>query len=111
MSIIKLLLKEIEQEAQITRKMLKIVPEDKYDWKPHQKSMSIRQLTTHIAELPAWISLALTTGGLDFATAPYEPEHISNNAELSSLFERSYAEGRSQLESTSDDKLGEPWIL
>jgi hypothetical protein len=41
MSIIKKLLKEIEQEAQTTRKMLSIVPNDKYDWRPHPKSMSM----------------------------------------------------------------------
>jgi uncharacterized damage-inducible protein DinB len=68
MSLIQLFLRELEMESNTTRKMLQRVPDDKYDWKPHEKSMSIRSLTTHIAELPTGISMALTTEGLDFAT-------------------------------------------
>lgn len=53
MEIIPLLLKEMDAEAQITRKMLQRVPNDKWDWKPHEKSMSMQQLTVHLAELPS----------------------------------------------------------
>jgi len=52
MEIIPMLLKEMEEEAQTTRKMLERVPNDKFDWRPHPKSMNIRSLATHIAELP-----------------------------------------------------------
>ena len=82
MTIIEILLKEIEQEAQTTRKFLKLVPEDKFDWRPHPKSMNLQQLTTHIAELPAWVTMAITTDGLDFAAVPYEPSTIDNTADL-----------------------------
>lgn len=51
MATIQTFLHELESEAQTTRKMLERVPNDKYDWKPHEKSMTIRQLATHIAEL------------------------------------------------------------
>ena len=61
MTIIELLLRELEQEAITTRKMLSVVPDDKFDWKPHEKSMNIRSLTTHIAELPLWITMTFTT--------------------------------------------------
>ncbi|HKZ66786.1 MAG TPA: DinB family protein [Chitinophagaceae bacterium] len=59
MSIIQMLLKEMDREAQTTRKMLACVPNDKYDSQPHEKSMTIRRLATHIAELPSWVSMAL----------------------------------------------------
>jgi uncharacterized damage-inducible protein DinB len=111
MSIIKKLLKEIEQEAQTTRKMLSIVPNDKYDWRPHPKSMSLMQLTNHIAELPAWISMAITTDGLDFAANPYEETKVSNTAELLEVFENTYADGRAHLESTTEEELEKPWVL
>ncbi len=48
-----MLLKEMEQEAQTTRKMFERIPEDKYDWKPHEKSMTIQRLANHISESPA----------------------------------------------------------
>lgn len=111
MSIIEILLKEIEQEAQITRKMLSIVPDDKYDWKPHPKSMSIKQLATHIAELPGWIAMAITTDGLDFAANPYNPEDINNTIDLLALFEKNYTDGRAQLQATNEDVLQQPWVL
>ncbi len=76
MQIIPLILKEFEQEAKTTHKMLELVPADKFDWKPHEKSMTMKQLTTHIAELPGWITMGLTTTELDFAAGDYEPTHL-----------------------------------
>lgn len=111
MQIIPMLLKEMEQEAKTTRKMLACVPDDKYDWKPHPKSMSIRQLTSHIAELPGWVGMTLTTTELDFATTPYTPHPINNTAELLEYFEQVLAEGKAQLEKATEDQLNEMWTL
>lgn len=101
----------MEQEAQTTRKILERVPDDKYDWKPHPKSMTIRQLTTHIAELPGWVTMVLTTHELDFATMPYDPEIINNTRELIGLYERSLDDGKTHLAQASEDQLLEPWTL
>lgn len=111
MQIIPLLQKELEQEAATTRKMLSRVPDDKYDWKPHEKSMTVRQLATHVAELPSWISMTLTTDGLDFAANPYQPEIINNTQELLAYFERSLEDGKSQLEKATESQLEEMWTL
>jgi uncharacterized damage-inducible protein DinB len=111
MSIIKLLLKEIEQEAQITRNLLSIVPNDKYSWQPHPKSMSIMKLTNHIAELPGWLTMVVTTDGLDFAANPYEPTFFSNTADVLEVFENQLADGRANLEAMSETELEKPWIL
>lgn len=93
MHIIPMLLKEMEQEAQTTRKMLACIPEDKYDWQPHPRSMTVRALATHIAELPGWVTVALTTSELDFATSPYAPVQVNNNADLLAYFEKTLADG------------------
>lgn len=111
MSMIKMLLTEMDREAQTTRKMLACVPNDKYDWKPHEKSMTIRRLATHIAELPSWVSMTLTTDELDFANNPYQPEVINNTAELLAYFERSYSDGRAHLEKATDKDLEPNWTL
>ena len=52
MSIAETFLPELEQEAAITRRVLERVPEDKLTWKPHEKSMSLARLATHIANVP-----------------------------------------------------------
>ncbi|SDM60718.1 Uncharacterized damage-inducible protein DinB (forms a four-helix bundle) [Catalinimonas alkaloidigena] len=106
-----MLLDEMDREAQTTRKMLDRVPDDKYDWQPHPKSMTVRQLATHIAELPGWVSLVLNTPELDFAASPYTPMPIRNHRELLDYFERSLAEGREQLAEANEARLSENWIL
>lgn len=111
MSTISMLLKEMEQEAQITRKMLSRIPDDKYDWRPHPKSMSIKELTAHIAELPTWVGMVLNTNELDFATAPYSPASISNNKELMAYFEKSLEDGLSNLSNAKEEDLQPTWVL
>ena len=111
MSRIQMLLNEMDREAQITRIMLGRIPDDKYDWKPHEKSMSVRQLATHIAELPSWVSMVLTTDELDFANSPYQQTTINNTKELLAYFESSFTDGRSQLEKASDNDLEPNWTL
>jgi uncharacterized damage-inducible protein DinB len=111
MSMIAMFKKELDKESAVTRNMLQRIPDDKYDWKPHEKSMSIQQLSTHIAELPTWITLGLTTDELDFAAAPYEPKHVQHTAELMDLFETSLQNGYTELKEANTSKLDEPWVL
>ncbi|MDF2454978.1 MAG: hypothetical protein K0R51_971 [Cytophagaceae bacterium] len=111
LAIIDLLLKELDQEAITTRKMLAVVPNDKYDWRPHPKSMSIQQLATHIGELPGWVSMTLYTEELDFAANPYQQEKIGNTTDLLAYFERSYAAGKAALEQATEEQLLENWTL
>lgn len=111
MELIPIFLKEFEAEALTTRKMLSRIPDDKYDWRPHAKSMNIRTLATHIAELPTWVSLALTTDELDFATAPYNPVTIHKTKDLLDLLEKSLAEGRAQLVPSNEATLTQDWTL
>lgn len=111
MQIIPMLLKEMDQEAATTRKMLARIPDDKYDWKPHPKSMSVRQLATHIAELPTWVSVTLDTDELDFATSPYQPVQIDSTNQLMEHFERSLKEGRTRLAAAKEEDLLPMWTL
>jgi uncharacterized damage-inducible protein DinB len=104
-------LKELNKEAVTTRKMLSVVPNDKYDWKPHPKSMNIRQLAGHIAELPSWIKMVLNTNELDFASGDYVAAEINDTNKLLSLFETTLAETQDALGKAKDDILDEPWTL
>jgi uncharacterized damage-inducible protein DinB len=111
MSIIELLLKEMEQEAAITRKMLARVPADKFGWKPHEKSMAMDRLAVHIAELPGWVSMGLNTSELDFAAVPYEPTKVADTEELLAHFEKSYAEGSTALQKAAEADLERNWTM
>ncbi len=111
MSIIELLSKELEQEAEITRKMLGRVPNDKWDWKPHQKSMTMMNLTTHVAELPGWIAIGLNSSGIDFAEHPYEPAVVHSTSEVMDIFEKALDEGRGALRNAKEEDLLPQWTL
>lgn len=109
--LIELLLKELNEEAKTTRKMLERVPVDKYQWKPHEKSMTLIALATHVAELPSWVTMALTTSELDFAANPYTPEPINNTQDLLAYFERSLESGREHLTKADENQFNEMWTL
>ena len=81
MHILPFLLKELEQEAKTTRKFLKLVDPEKFSWKPHEKSMDMKRLSVHIAELPSWIDLAVNTDGINFANGYKSPE-VNNSQDL-----------------------------
>ena len=104
-------LKELEQESVGTRKMLALVPADKADWKPHAKSMKMKDLATHIADLPTWITMGLTTDELDFATSPYNPKDCNGGDELVQYFDKNVAEAKEYLLKTQDAILEETWTL
>ncbi len=111
MQIIPLLLKEMEQEAKTTRKMLACVPNDKYDWQPHPKSMTIRKLAGHRAELPGWVSMTLTTSELDFAQNPYTQPPVNDTAGLLTYFDTVLADGKAHLERATEEQLADMWTL
>jgi len=111
MYIIPLLLKEMETEAAITRKMLALVPDDKLSWQPHEKSMTMQTLSVHLAELPSWVSMALTTTELDFAAMDYTPTVVNNAQELLNLFETSFTSGRYALSQASEEDLLPSWTM
>ncbi len=53
-------LAEISQEAATARRLLERVPAQHLAWKPHEKSMTMGRLATHIAEIPGWVSTSTT---------------------------------------------------
>jgi uncharacterized damage-inducible protein DinB len=111
MSSTKEFLQEINDESVVTRKMLERVPADKYDWQPHPKSMSVRQLAGHIAELPGWVSMAFNTTELNFADNVYTPPVWENNEELLALFETNLQSAQSDLQGHTREDLLPQWLL
>lgn len=110
MTFIEFFKQQYVQEGAVTRKMLSRVPEDKLDYKPHEKSMDMKQLVTHLADLPGWMHMALTTDELDFAIAHFQPD-ITSNAGLMDFFEKRYADGLSALVPENEAILNKPWTL
>jgi uncharacterized damage-inducible protein DinB len=111
MTFLEFFSEQLEQEAITTRKMLSRVPTDKFDWKPHEKSMAIKTLAIHVAELPTWITMVLNTDELDFARNEYKQAPVHNTEELVAYFEKCLAEGRASLKKGNETSLEKPWTL
>lgn len=111
MQIIQMLLKEMKQEAKVTRKFLEALPNDHLCFKPHTKSQSMEQLANHLAELPGWVSFGLNTEELDFSKNHYEPPVMKSSAELLAGFEKAYQLGISALEAVNEADLEKAWTM
>ncbi len=105
------LYKQLTRECATSTKMLERVPSDHLDFRPHERSMEMRALATHIAELPSWVTMALTSDELDFLTMPYAPPTVSSAADLLAVLETSLRSATATLAAAEDATLDEPWTL
>lgn len=110
MAMVDTLLPEFDHEMSVTRKLVERVPEDRFDWKPHARSMSLGQLAQHVATLPSWGSVTLNQQEFDLSNSP-PPPPVSTRAELLATFDRLVGEARSALTSKTDAELAVPWAL
>jgi uncharacterized damage-inducible protein DinB len=102
---------DVERELATTRRVLERVPEEHFDWKPHEKSMSLVQLAGHVATMPIWCVLTLEQDGLDFSSPPNIPRDFSSRDALLRLFDEHAAKFRQALERADDEALQHTWTL
>jgi uncharacterized damage-inducible protein DinB len=110
MSITDTLLPEFDQEMANTRKILDCVPEDKFAWKPHAKSMSMDRLASHVAEMPSWGTMIIDQDKLDM-TPDWKPFIAATKAELLEAHDKSVAAARAAIAGASDEHLGKIWTF
>jgi uncharacterized damage-inducible protein DinB len=111
MKILDIIQKEFDQEVALTRKMLDRVPDDKWDWKPHEKSMDMKALTVHLAEIPGWVAFGFSSDELDFAKTPYKPTPVNSKKELLELLEKNAQSGREALQKATEEQLEPSWTM
>lgn len=105
------LIPELQHEAAQTKKMLEKVSYDQWQWKPHEKSMALGRLATHVAELPGWITMIANTDELDFSTMDYKPTELKSTEELTAFLDKNAQEAVAVLQSVSDERLMGDWTL
>ncbi len=102
---------ELNFEKLSTRKILERVPMDKADWKPHEKSMPLGRLASHVAEIPDWITHTLTKDELNFNTGEWEPVVFKTSKEMLDYFDKNVELALKALSETSDEKMHTNWAL
>ncbi len=114
MPINQALLGEFDHEMANTRKTLERIPDDKFDWAPHPKSMKLGALAKHLAEMPGWTVNALTSDSLDVAPdgKPMQTPPAKNRQEVLALLDKNVAAARKALAAANDDAHWmKPWAL
>ena len=114
MSIADALLPEFDHEMDGTRRTLERVPEDKFDWKPHQKSTAMGGLATHLSNIPTWAIYTLEQDALDLAPEgkPLPPmEQAKSRTELLATFDDNIKRARAAIAGATDEELFKPWSL
>lgn len=111
MSIAQSLLPEFDHEFATLRKTLERVPDGKWDYTPHAKSMTMGRLAGHLAELGGWTNATLEADELDFSKIPYAPYIPGSTAELVAKFDEVVAKARPALAAASDADMMKPWTL
>ncbi len=108
------LLPEFDREMPNTRKTLERVPDDRFAWKPHEKSMAMGRLASHLAFLPNWTVSIINQTSIDVNPVgeppPRAPE-AKNAKELLDMFDAAVAAARAAIASASDETLLAPWTL
>jgi uncharacterized damage-inducible protein DinB len=93
-----------------TRKTLERVPDGKFAWKPHEKSFAMGALATHVANLPSWVGIAMSTESLD-VSQPFAPPKADTRQELLAMFDQNVAAARAVIAGASDADMMKSWSL
>jgi uncharacterized damage-inducible protein DinB len=109
MKISEVLLQELDQEAQTTRRVLERVPQDHLGWKPHEKSMTLGQLAKHVTMIPGGVASAVAE--LTMQVPDFPQPTVENARELVPLLQESVAKAHAILEPMSDADLQATWRL
>ena len=102
------------REAAVSRRALERVPEERRDWKPHERSMPFGRLATLVATMPSWIAMMIDQDQLDLQPPggpKYQPKQWTKSAELLQEHDEAVASALQALRRTSDRHLMTPWQL
>ena len=115
MKLTESLLSELDREVERSRWALEQVPEGKYDWKPHERSMMFGHLVNMVATIPMWISMQVTQDELDVAPADgsskMEQKRLDTSAGLIEALDKAVAGARAAFGKTTDEHLMTSWRL
>ena len=114
MNIKDFLIAEMNREADRSRRALEQVPQGKYDWKPHDKSMIFGYLANMVATIPMWITMQINQDELDIAPkdgSKFEQKRLDSSGELVEALGKAAAGARDAFDQTNDAHLMTNWQL
>jgi len=115
MQLTSLILEQIDREAELTRRALEQVPDNKNEWKPHPKSMPLGQLAHMVATMPSWISMIVKQDELDIkpkgGSGNGAQRNLSSKQELVKAHDKAVMDAKQAVSQVRDKDLQTSWRL
>lgn len=102
---------ELKHEGASTKKILERVPVESLSWKPHEKSMTLERLATHVADIPHWVSDIIHIDNFDFVTHYPKRDIVTTQQQLLDLFQHRYDKALADLQLLNDETLNAKWTV
>src|SRR6185436_16072052 len=103
---------ELKYESSLTKKMLEKVPLDKKEWKPHEKSMTLGRLATHVAENIHWVTDIIHIDDFDFMkNYNFNPRTADSTEELLEIFQANLDKAVADLSTLNDEDFAKTWTV
>lgn len=109
MKFSEILIPELEEEVKLTEKFLRRIPEDKLDWKPHPKSMTIRQLGSHLADIPSWVTGTMESD--EMAMDDYEEVLLDSPEAMVHKLQANHRDAKNALEKDDTEFSDRKWRM
>lgn len=114
MLISELMVHELPGEAQMTRRLLERIPDDKLGWKPAADLHTIGWNASHLVETMSWIPGVVCGSEWDIAPVGCEPftmVEVKSMSELLKSFDSNVANAIAALRGVTDAVMNEEWSL
>ncbi|HOD48843.1 MAG TPA: DinB family protein [Candidatus Hydrogenedentes bacterium] len=111
MRIAEAMAQEMAQEAKGTRRLLERLPADLFGWKPHEKSMPLGHLASHLADCLGYAPPIITMDELQFNPEEYKPVIAESAAGLLQMFDKHLEEALGALDGVSDQHMMKNWKM
>ena len=105
------IINELRQEAITTRRVLERVPEEKLSWKPHRTSMSLGQLSLHVASIPGNVSRLAQLDAFDASEANFVPPEPNSVDQILTALDDSVNTAESYLSGLDNKAATDTWRL
>ena len=102
---------EYQMEMATTRKALERLPEGRFAFKPHEKSYSLGELGTHLANLQQWVGVTLNMDAFDVGVHVPRTEALKTTGAVLEMFDKNVAEAVKMMADAPDDRYMESWSL
>lgn len=102
--IVDSILMELDQEAETTKRLFDVIPEDKLSWRPHPKARSLGELAMHIATLQGGVAELVQSDTVEIPNFAPDPEATSRT-QILEAFAESLEKAKDIVASTDDARV------